>query len=324
MLKRIMSMLLALVLCAGCAGALAAEGPRTFEMPAAGLTFVFPQAYENARGWIGTDGVMELGAGSGSYYLYFYYCAVPAEEFPVLMAETPDMLMPRTSLLFYAFALGGGKDFSEVTRVTGGDLKAEDALLLGQEGDWTFYLYQMEDPAFAAALEEDYREEYGALCAARDQAAASFTCSMPLNEHSDREGFVIRFTGTDLDGNPVSSEELFARHEVTMVNVWATWCGPCVGEEAALQEIHTRFLTRDCAVVGLMTDDDVAEARRLLEENGVSYDVVLVPPEFSFVFPVTSIPTSFFVDRGGSYLGVKLEGAYPELYEPALESLIGK
>ena len=47
-------------------------------------------------------------------------------------------------------------------------------------------------------------------------------------------GKTLSFETTDLDGNTVKSEDLFAQHELTMVNIWTTWCGPCKGELAGL------------------------------------------------------------------------------------------
>ena len=320
MAKKLMCMLLALLLCAGCAGALAAEERQTWDMPAAGMKFVFPQEFEDVAGRIGTDGLMELSGGS--YYLYAIYSAVPRGEFDRRYEEDPQELSARTCVLFYAFALGGGKDFSEVTQLTNGSFPEDRALLLGQEGDYRFYLYWVGDESFADVAGEEFREEYTALCGLQEQTAAGFSCYAPVNEYTGLDGHVLHFDVTDLDGNPVSSEELFSRHAVTMVNLWATWCGPCVGELAELQAIHGRFLEKDCAVVGLLTDADVEEARRLMAENGVTYDVVLVSNSFSFAFPYNAIPTSFFVDRNGVFLGTKFVGAYPDMYEAALEPFL--
>ena len=313
MLKKAISVLLALMVLAGCAGALAEEDGQTFEMPSAGMKIVLPQEYADAKGLVATDGVIELG--SGSYTAYFYYCAASREEYDRLLAEAPGELSSRMCLLFYAFAIYGDQPFSEVT-----SLDESAAVKLGQEGDYTFYLYMNQDAEFAASAGEEFGAEFTALTAMKDQVAAGITCYTPVNEYTEQlDGTVIRFTAKDLDGNPVSSEELFSRHEVTMVNVWATWCGPCVSELADLQEVHTHFLEKDCAVVGLLTDDDVEKARRLMAENGVEYDVVLVSSDLTYVFPYSAIPTTFFVDRNGAFLGTKFVGVCSaDMYESAL------
>ena len=49
---------------------------------------------------------------------------------------------------------------------------------------------------------------------------------------------------------------------------------------------------------------------------------MLISSDFTFALPYSGIPTTFFVDRNGAYLGTKFVGASPELYEPALEPFL--
>ena len=44
-----------------------------------------------------------------------------------------------------------------------------------------------------------------------------------VSEADDCIGTKVSFTTTDLDGNPISSEEIFSQHEITMVNIWSSW-----------------------------------------------------------------------------------------------------
>ena len=45
-----------------------------------------------------------------------------------------------------------------------------------------------------------------------------------------------------------------------------------------------------------------------------SYPVILVPKEFTMVFPYSVLPTTFYADRSGTFLETKFSGAYPEIY----------
>ncbi len=322
-MKKTICILAALAMMATCAcfGAFASEADRTYDMPVAGMKFTAPQAYEDAKGLISTDGVMELGEGSNVFYTYFYYGAVDAEEMIRMANEDPDGLQGRLCVLFYAFAVGGNRDFSAVTEATGGSVTQEDVIRIGESETYTFWLYMIQEPGFAESIGAEYRDDYENLCSRGDEVAAGFTCYEPVNEYTGITGTVLRFTGADLDGNPVASEDVFAKHEVTMVNIWATWCGPCVGELAELQAIHNRILGEDYAVVGLMADDDTAKARRLLEENGVTYDIVVAPANISSMLPIVGYPTTIFVDREGKIIGTMVVGAYPDQYEAALASI---
>lgn len=323
-MKKLITILLSLMICAGCFGAAAEDIPVTEEMPVGGLSLRCPQAFIDAEGIIGTDGTMHL---TDSVYLtYWYYIAANQEEFNSLLAENSGELSNRAALMFYVFSVGGDKDFttvcSEIAENAGIDFSAENATEIGQAEDWKFYLYMNQDPGFEAEVDQKYMDEYTALLGRKEEIASAFTCSVPFNEYGEMDGKVIRFEAMDLEGNVVSSEEIFAQHEITMVNIWATWCGPCISELGELQALHTRFLEKDCAVLGLLTDQDTEKAGKLMAENGITYQVVLAPETFSSIFPFEAIPTTFFVDRSGAFLGTKIQGAYPDMYEDALQPLL--
>ena len=64
-----------------------------------------------------------------------------------------------------------------------------------------------------------------ALAGAVDDVAAAFTCYEPLeapDPYASLIGTRIEFTAADLNGNTVSSADLFAQNEITRLNIWAT------------------------------------------------------------------------------------------------------
>ena len=323
-MKKLIAFLLALTICAGCLWATAEETAKV-ELPVLGITFTYPRAMIDAKGLIAMDEAMKLG--DGVYYDYCYYSAVTQDEWTKASEgdeQAALAVQEKTAVLFYVFAVAEGRDFSAVTAIVGDSMPAEEAREIGKAGNWTYYLYKVDNEAFAAALDKECADEFTAVSAIDDELIAAFAFSEPFNEYGEMDGKVISFTAMDLDGNEISSAEIFGQHEVTMVNIWATWCGPCIGELAELQKINTRFLEKDCAVVGLLTDNDIDACRSLMKENGVTYQVVRAPANFSNYFPVDAIPTSFFVDREGRFLGTKIVGAYPDMYEDALEPLLKK
>lgn len=54
---------------------------------------------------------------------------------------------------------------------------------------------------------------------------------------AQKAGDKISFTATDFKGNPVTSE-IFAKNKLTMVNIWGTFCGPCIREMPDLARIN--------------------------------------------------------------------------------------
>lgn len=141
-------------------------------------------------------------------------------------------------------------------------------------------------------------------------------------EESAWDGIV--FETADLNGDRVTAQELFSAHTVTMVNVWASWCPPCVRELPDLQRLSGEFAEKDCAIVGFLLDGDeaqgLADARARLEEAGVTYTILLPCRELSEIFPVQAVPTSFFVDSGGHLVGEPIVGAYVEGYTAGLDA----
>ncbi|MCI8811517.1 MAG: TlpA family protein disulfide reductase, partial [Oscillibacter sp.] len=74
--------------------------------------------------------------------------------------------------------------------------------------------------------------------AAPDQDGASSESTPHDQEETDP--IFITFEGTDLDGNTVS-QEIFSQSKLTMVNVWATYCNPCLSEMPGLGELAAEY-----------------------------------------------------------------------------------
>lgn len=148
----------------------------------------------------------------------------------------------------------------------------------------------------------------------------------PEDPYAETVGNAVSFETTDLEGNSISSAELFARNEITMLNIWETGCGACKGELAELAEINERLRSIDCGIVGLLWDSDspecVDEARRLLAEAGGSYTTICSPSNFEDLFPISGFPTSFFIDRDGHIVGSPVVGAQVDKYEEAVREIL--
>ena len=138
-------------------------------------------------------------------------------------------------------------------------------------------------------------------------------------------GDTVSFETTDLDGNPVSSAELFSESRITMVNLWATWCTPCKRELPDLAELAKEFEAKGCRIVGICTDANdeskVELAREILKDSGAEYLNLIAPEGVKEVLPTTSIPMSFFFDSEGRLVG-EVKGARVDQYVPTLEAAL--
>lgn len=150
----------------------------------------------------------------------------------------------------------------------------------------------------------------------------------PAAEESAAAWDGIVFETADLEGNTVTAEELFSSHSMTMVNVWASWCPPCVRELPELQRLNGEFGEKNCAIVGILLDGDeeqgLADGKARLQEAGAAYTILLPWDGVYDLFPVSAIPTSFFIDSNGHVIGEPIVGAYVEAYTAALDAAIAE
>ena len=106
------------------------------------------------------------------------------------------------------------------------------------------------------------------------------------------------FDLTDRNGL-VYDESIFAEHELTMINFWEPWCGPCVGEMPDLQALYEAYADRGLLILGVYStggmEDDVAQ---VLDRTGVQYPILFSTGGFE-QFQSGYVPTTIFVDREG-------------------------
>ena len=126
------------------------------------------------------------------------------------------------------------------------------------------------------------------------------------------------FEGKDLEGNEVTSEELFSGNAVTVVNFWFTTCNPCVGELAELDGLNQELAQKGGALIGVNAftlDGDegaISEAKDILTKKGVTYQNVYFPSDSEagkFTANIFAYPTTYVVDRSGNIVGDPIVGA---------------
>jgi thiol-disulfide isomerase/thioredoxin len=91
--------------------------------------------------------------------------------------------------------------------------------------------------------------------------------------------------------------------KVVLVNLWATWCGPCVTEMPTLAALHSRFQAQGFEVVAISVDKDVSRDIAIAKLKDLSKDQLTFyhDPRMGVVFPMKArgFPTSVLYDRNG-------------------------
>ena len=126
------------------------------------------------------------------------------------------------------------------------------------------------------------------------------------------------FTGKDLDGNDVSSDELFSKNKLTVMNFWFATCKPCVGELGDLENLNKELAEKGGQVVGVNSftldgnKDEIADPKDVLSKKGVTYKNIWLKSESEagkFTSNLFSLPTTYVIDQNGNIVGEPIVGA---------------
>ena len=195
-----------------------------------------------------------------------------------------------------------------------------------EEGDYTiYYTFTKEYPD---TVPEDKKPIYDGIIADLETAMHSLELFDPITLDDYISGMTIEFESTDLEGNAVNSKDVFSKNKFTMINIWASWCGPCIQELPELEEINKEFEEKGCGIIGLLTDGTdptgLADAKEIIADTGVTYMNVIDNAEIADMLQVTGVPTTVFVDENGKIVGRTIVGANPEAYKKVMLELLGE
>ena len=79
----------------------------------------------------------------------------------------------------------------------------------------------------------------GCICVLGMISGCSKKESKPVEKNKNNSEWFSNLDTEDVDGNKVT-KEIFSNKELTLINVWTTWCGPCVGEMPELEALPSR------------------------------------------------------------------------------------
>lgn len=147
------------------------------------------------------------------------------------------------------------------------------------------------------------------------------------------------FTTQDVNGNEYT-QDMFQDYDLTLVNIFTTWCTPCVAEMPELEKLYQQMKDQGVNVVGFVLDvlnekgeivqDDLERAQELVEKTGVTYPVLL--PDSGYLngrlTGIEGFPETFFVDKDGNVVGGTYQGSggledWLEVVEQELAALNG-
>jgi len=151
-----------------------------------------------------------------------------------------------------------------------------------------------------------------AACRQREQAVTTTTATKPVTRGTPAGSAPpATTTGTDigsvmpeysalwLDGSKFDLAS--KRDKVVLLNLWATWCGPCRYEIPELQTLHAKYQPKGFEVIGVSVDESGADSvKQFVAEQKMTYPVALDPEgKLAGILQTSVLPTSILLDRNG-------------------------
>ncbi|MER2999155.1 TlpA family protein disulfide reductase [Pontibacter populi] len=114
------------------------------------------------------------------------------------------------------------------------------------------------------------------------------------------------FKMVGLDGKTVSFESL--KGKVVFMNIWATWCPPCIAEMPNIQKLYEKVGSGKIAFVMLSVDEGgIEKVKKFVSKKGYTFPVYMPASQFPQEFASNAIPTTFIISPDGKIVA-KHEG----------------
>lgn len=213
----------------------------------------------------------------------------------------------------------------EIGKIT----KCDSNTKLGESKDGKYSYYLSVNSTADAETIEELKQTTVEITEKKERPENGFV----LSEKSDLENTMAFSTDSqnvatdlsnlqtmDIDGKEFSGKD-FSDYDLTMVNVFATWCSPCVQEIPDLAEIQKEMKDKGVNIVGVVTDtvdqtgenQDALEKAKLIRERSKAEYPFLIPDKSNFngrLSGIQAFPETFFVDKKGQIVGETYSGSH--------------
>lgn len=213
----------------------------------------------------------------------------------------------------------------EIGKIT----KCDSHTKLGESKDGKYSYYLSVNSTADAETIEELKQTTVEITEKKERPENGFV----LSEKSDLENTMAFSTDSqnvatdlsnlqtmDIDGKEFSGKD-FSDYDLTMVNVFATWCSPCVQEIPDIAEIQKEMKGKGVNIVGVVTDtvdqtgenQEALEKAKLIRERSKAEYPFLIPDKSNFngrLSGIQAFPETFFVDKKGQIVGETYSGSH--------------
>lgn len=191
---------------------------------------------------------------------------------------------------------------------------------IGESSDGKYVYYMGTDPS-ASEEERGLIEEIGVTIGEREEMSEN-GASVPAGQSMTASGAasIAPLSTKTIDGADFSEKD-FSDYDLTMVNVFATWCTACVQEIPDLEKLRQEMKDKGVNVVGVVTDtrdesgeenqEAIEKAKLIQAKTKAGYPFLI--PDSSYlngrVKNLQAMPETFFVDKNGNIVGDSYSGS---------------
>ena len=117
--------------------------------------------------------------------------------------------------------------------------------------------------------------------------------------------------GKDAEGNPVALSDFVGKGNYVLLDMWASWCGPCKGEIPNLLKLHNQYKDRGLTVLGLFVWDEDENLKIAMKEEGIVWPQIIDTEKAAQnLYGVSGIPHIILFAPDGMILKRYLRGQH--------------
>ena len=259
-------------------------------------------------------------------------CGVRAADSPAASTELKDLVARINASL---------KEGKRTEAELAGPLKEFDTLLAKHKGQTnddvaeiafmkaTLYVEVLQQTDKGTEMLKQIQHDFPASAPAKrvDQILASLKqgeAARKIQESLAVASPFPDFDVKDLDGKALSVAGY--KGKVVMIDFWATWCGPCVGEVPNVAKVYEKYHPQGFEIIGVSLDRDGDKAKLIsfTKEHNMPwrqyYDGKFWSNDLAVKYGIQAIPATFLLDRSGKIIAKNVRG---EALEPAVEKALG-